>query len=223
MEIAKLVLEYIQALIWPGIVLFIAIYFKKETSALLGRIRSAKLPGGVSFDLNEKIREVEILSNEVQETITAQREEHKEKPTIPLTEANARLIQLGLRPSPSGMDIKYYLDIARQDPNLSLAGLRIEIDILVKNLTKGIGIQINEKHSSTMHLLKKLLDAGHIYKKQYELIVKVLSVCNQAIHGCPVTYEQAHAVIVSAEALANDFVAWMSWGFNDNWRPSDGG
>lgn len=223
MEIAKLVLEYIQTLIWPGIVLFIVIYFKRETSALLGRIKSAKLPGGVSFDLNEKILEVEALSNEVQETVTAKQEEHKGKPTIPLTEANTRLIQLGLRPSPSGMDMNYYLNIARQDPNLALAGLRIDIDILVRNLAKGIGVLVDERHSLTVHLLKKLLEAGHIYKNQYELAVKVLSVCNQAIHGSPITLEQAQAVIISAEALVDDYIAWMSWGFDDNWQPQHNG
>ena len=103
MEIAKIVLEYIQALIWPAIVVFLAISFKNETASLLGRIKSAKLPGGVSFDLNEKIQEVKALSNEVQETVSPKQKENKGKPTIPITEANARLIQLGLQPSPSGM------------------------------------------------------------------------------------------------------------------------
>jgi hypothetical protein len=222
MEIAKLVLEYIQALIWPGIILFIAIYFKNETSALLGRIKSATLPGGVSFDLNDKIQEVKALSNEVQETVSAKQERNKGKPTIPLTEANSRLIKLGLRPSPSGMDMNYYLDIASQDPNLALAGLRIDVDILVRNLAKGFGIPVDDKRNSTVRILKKLLEDNCIYQSQYELAVKVLSLCNQAIHGSPMTYEQAQSVIVSAEALVDDYIAWMSWGFDDNWQPQNG-
>lgn len=223
MEIAKIILEYIQALIWPGIVVFLALSFRNETAALLGRIKSAKLPGGVSFDLNEKIQEVKVLSNEVQETVSAKQEEHKGKPTIPLTEANARLIQLGLQPSPSGMDMSYYLQFASQDPNLALAGLRIDIDILARNLAKGFKVQIDTTRSSTGQILRKLLDSDAITKSQYELAAKILNVCNQAVHGTPITYDQARSIIQSAGALVADYIAWMSWGFNDNWEPQNHG
>ena len=223
MEIAKIILEYIQALIWPGIVVFLALSFRNETAALLGRIKSAKLPGGVSFDLNEKIQEVKVLSNEVQETVSAKQEEHKGKPTIPLTEANARLIQLGLQPSPSGMDMSYYLQFASQDPNLALAGLRIDIDILARNLAKGFKVQIDTTRSSTGQILRKLLDSEAITKSQYELAAKILNVCNQAVHGTPITYDQARSIIQSAGALVADYIAWMSWGFNDNWEPQNHG
>ena len=223
MEVAKLILEYIQALIWPSIVVFLMYSFKNETVALLGRIKTAKLPGGVSFDLNEKIQEVKVLSNEVKETVSAKQEEHKGKPTIPLTEANARLIQLGLQPSPSGMDMSYYLQFANQDPNLALAGLRIDIDILVRNLAKGFDVQIDSKRASTGQILRKLLDSNAIDTNQYELAAKILNVCNKAVHGTPITYDQARSVIQSAEALVSDYIAWMSWGFEDNWEPQNNG
>ncbi|ACF46014.1 hypothetical protein Paes_0973 [Prosthecochloris aestuarii DSM 271] len=223
MEIAKIVLEFIRALIWPAIVVFLALSFKNEVAALLGRIKSAKLPGGVSFDLNEKIQEVKVLSNEVQESVSAKQEEHKGKPSIPLTEANARLIQLGFQPSPSGMDMSYYLQFASQDPNLALAGLRMDIDILVRNLAKGFGASVDNKRTSIGQLLRMLLDSDAIYANQYELAVKILNVCNQAVHGTPITYEQARSVIQSAEVLVADFIAWMSWGFDDNWEPQKNG
>ena len=223
MDIAKIILEYIQALIWPSIVVFLALSFKNETAALLGRIKSAKLPGGVSFDLNEKIQEVKVLSNEVQETVSAKQEEHKGKPTIPLTEANARLIQLGLQPSPSGMDMSYYLQFANQDPNLALAGLRIDLEILVRNLAKGFGVPIDTKRSSTGQILRNLLDSEAIYTNQYELAAKILNVCNQAVHGTPITYDQARSVIQSTEVLVADYIAWMSWGFDDNWEHQNNG
>ncbi len=223
MEIAKIVLEFVQVLIWPILVVFIAIYFKNETSDILKRIKSAKLPGGVAFDLNDKIQEVKALSNEVQENVTAKQEEHKGKPTIPLTEANSRLIQLGFRPSPSGMDMDYYRGIASHDPNLALAGLRIDIDILARNLAKGFEIEIDETRISAVRLLRRLFDEGCIYKNQYELAAKILNLCNQAIHGTPITFEQTQSVISSAEALIDDYVAWMSWGFDDDWQAKKNG
>ena len=221
-EIATLILEYIKVLVWPCIVVFIAIYFKNETSNILDRLKTAKLPGGVSFDLNEKIKEVKALSDEVQETVSEKQEAHKGKPTIPLTDANARLMQLGLKPSPSGMDMDYYRNIATQDPNLALAGLRIDVDILIHNLAKGFEINVSDRQISTVRVLRKLLDKNCIHKSQYELATKVLYLCNQAVHGTIITSEQAQSVINSAEALIDDYIAWMSWGFDDDWQPNNG-
>lgn len=222
MEIAKLLLEYVKVLIWPSIVIYIAIYFKNETANILNRLKTAKLPGGVTFDLNEKIREVRDLSDEVQENVSEKKEEHKGKPIIPLTQANARLIQLGLKPSPSGMDMEYYRNIATQDPNLALAGLRIDVDILIHNLAKKMEVNLGDLSIPTARILRRLLEEGCIYISQYELATKVLTLCNQAIHGALVTTEQAQSVINSAEALIDDYIAWMSWGFEDGWESNNG-
>lgn len=40
-----------------------------------------------------------------------------------------------------------------------------------------------------------------------------------AIHGQTVTREEALDVIEAAAVLANDFLEWLSWGFDDNWTP----
>jgi len=57
------------------------------------------------------------------------------------------MIHLGLRPSPSGLDMSYYRSLADQDPNVTLAGLRIEIDILARNLAKGFNVSVNDRES----------------------------------------------------------------------------
>ena len=220
MEVAKLVLEYIRALVWPAVVVLLAVSFRAEAQSLLGRLKSAKLPGGVSLDLNDKIQEVKALSDQVQEDVVAKREEHKGRPSIPLTEANSRLIELGLRPSPSGMDMNYYRDIATRDPNLALAGLRIDVDILVRNLAQGFQIEIGSRRESTARILRKLFEQDCIYQSQFELATKVLSICNQAVHGTLISLDQARSVIDSAQTLIDDYVAWMSWGFDDGWLPS---
>lgn len=218
MEIAALVLEYIKVLIWPSILVFLSHYFKNQVAGIFERLKSAKLPGGVSLEMNDKIREVEELSNKVQESVSEKKEEHKDKPIIPLNEANSRLIELGLRPSPSGMDMDYYRDIANKDPNLSLAGLRIEVDILVKNLARGFNVGFDEKRDSGGRLLRKLLDSNAITSNQYQLATKVLTLCNKAVHGVPVSLEQALSIIDSADVLIDDYLSWMSWGFADNWK-----
>ena len=223
MEIAKLVLEYIKVLIWPIILVFLCFYFRDQVAGIFERLKSAKLPGGVSLEMNDKILEVQELSSKVQESVSEKKEEHKDKPAIPLTEANSRLIELGFRPSPSGMDTDYYRDIANKDPNLSLAGLRIEVDILARNLAKGFNVDFDDKRDSGARLLRKLLDSRSITNNQYQLATKVLNLCNKAVHGVSVSHEQALSIIDSADVLIDDYLSWMGWGFDGNWESSNNG
>jgi hypothetical protein len=129
MELAKLILEYLRVLVWPAVALSIALLYKRQIVAVLARLRKAGLPGGVSLDFSEEVREVRQLSEKAEASPSKQ--ESKGLPAIRLTDANARMLSLGLQPSPSGLDMNYYRSLALQDPNISLAGLRIEIDILV--------------------------------------------------------------------------------------------
>lgn len=54
MEIAKLILEYVRALIWPVTVLTLSLFFRNEVKRVFARVRKAVLPGGVSVDLQEE-------------------------------------------------------------------------------------------------------------------------------------------------------------------------
>lgn len=47
-------------------------------------------------------------------------------------------------------------------------------------------------------------------------------VCNATVHGQPVSLEQAKSVIQSAEVLADQYLSWLSWGFDDGWEPGGG-
>ena len=182
------------------------------------RLKTAKLPGGVILEINDKIQEVQDLSSKVKESVNEKKQEHKDKPSIPLTEANSRLIELGLNPSPSGMNMDYYREISNQNPNLSLAGLRMEIDILSKNLAKGFQLEFDEKRDVGRRLFSKLLETHSITNDQYELVIQVLNLCNKAVHGIAVSHEQALSIIDSADVLIDDYLSWMGWGFDDNWK-----
>ncbi len=216
MDIAKLVLEYIRALIWPAVVVTVALVFRAELRGLIARVRHADLPGGIALDFPHEIAEARSLSVKVEATPAGV--ERKAGPSIPLTEANARMIQLGLRPSPSGLDMGYYRGLAQQDPTLALAGLRIEIDVLAKNLAKGFKVPFQDRDSGT-RLLRKLFEADAITAEQMQLGMKVMQLCNAAVHGTAVSREEAEAVIDIAAVLSDQFLAWLSWGFEDGWRP----
>lgn len=185
--------------------------------ALMERIRHADLPWGVGVDLDQEIKEAKSLSAKVQEQPVPD-DRQRGRPAIPLTEANARMLHLGLRPSPSGLDMSYYRSISDQDPNVALAGLRIEIDVLARNLAKGFKVPVSDRESGA-RLIRRLYDAGSISSEQMQLTLKVLQVCNAAVHGMPVSREEAGEVIALAEVLADQYLAWLSWGFDDGWTP----
>jgi hypothetical protein len=219
MELAQLILEYIQVLIWPVVVITVSIIFRNPLNNLLNRLQHADLPGGVSVDLGQEIADAKKLSSKVQATPSPS--DRKRGPVLPLTEANARMINLSLQPSPSGLDMGYYRQLANQDPALALAGLRIEIDILARNIAKGFHIQVSPNEFGS-RLYRILYDQDAIDAQQMELAMKIMSVCNKAVHGNPVSHEEALTVIETAAVLADQYLAWLSWGFKDGWIPSTG-
>ncbi len=220
MAVACLVLEFVRALAWPVLVLVLCLTYRRQVLAVFDRLRRAELPGGFAVDLAQDLKEAKALSLKVLgQPLPPDR--HKGKPTIPLTEANARMIELGLRPSPSGLDMTYYRNLASQDPNIALAGLRIELDILARNLAKGFKITTSERDSGS-RLIRRLYESAAISDEQMRLTLTVLKVCNSAVHGDPISRETAEKVIDIAEVLSDQYLAWLSWGFDDNWQPNSG-
>lgn len=101
---------------------------------------------------------------------------------------------------------------------MALAGLRIEIDVLARNLARSFKAPVSDRESGA-RLIRRLYDAGAVTSEQMQLTMKVLRVCNAAVHGTTVSREDADDVIASAEVLADQYLAWLSWGFDDGWTP----
>jgi hypothetical protein len=214
MEIAKIILEYLKVTIWPITTFILLLIFKKDIGKILLRLKKADLPGGISLEtFPEQIEEAKSLLIEVKEE---KKEEDKLRTqryaTIPLTEANAKMITLGLSPSPSGLELDKYKQIAEQDPNLALAGLRIELEIMLKNLAKGYNLDINKTDSIT-RITNKLKVQNSITKSQSDLIHTIINLANAAVHGVKVTKSQANDILQISETLRDHYINWLSWGF----------
>lgn len=215
MEVAELVLEYIRVLIWPLITLILVLTFRKQIRKVIETLRKADLPGGVSLDFHKDLEEAKLLSENIE--MAPPPEKLKDIPSIPLTEANKRMIELGLKPSPSGLDLSDYRQMADNDPNLALAGLRIEIDILARNLAKGFDVEISPRDTG-MKVLRKLLSENAITKEQLQLTKIVYQLTSDAVHGQYVTMSEANSVLDVADVLIEQYLSWLSWGFEDNWQ-----
>jgi hypothetical protein len=219
MEIARLILEFIKAFSWPVVAVLGIMLFRQPLVAILYRLKGAGLPGGVSLDFSRDVRDAQALSLEVAKA--PRRELEHATPTLPVTDANARMLSLGLEPSPSGLDMSRYFDLAQQDPNLALAGLRMEVEILARNLARGFKIDVGRRDSAGT-LLRRLLDKSAITSNQHGLAQSIVNLCNAALHGTRVSREEAEAVIDSARVLEKDYLEWLSWGFDDGWTPHGG-
>lgn len=197
---------------------FLSNFFRQQIISMFERLKSAVLPGGISFNFEKELKEMDKVAKQITES--EDKKEVKQPASIPLTEANARLLALGFQPTPSGLDMNYYRNLINQDPNIALAGLRIEVDILARNLAKGFKIDVS-KNDSGIFLLRKLYEQGAITTDQMILAQKIISICNQAVHGIFITKQQANKVIDSAEVLAEQYLSWLSWGFDDKWEPGN--
>ncbi len=213
MEIAELILEYIKVLIWPVFAFACVILFRRSIVGLIPRLKNAELPGGVKFDFQEAIEQAQQLKKEILAAPRSPDTQPKVGKPIQLTEANARMAALGLQPSPSGLDLGYYRALIEQDPNIGLAGLRMELEILGRNLAKGFNIALSPRDVGAMNIFRKLLDNGAITNLQFQLLKKIIELCNAAIHGERVTKEQADSILDTMKFLADDYIAWLSWGF----------
>jgi hypothetical protein len=206
MEIAKLVLEYLKAIAWPGVVLTALAIFRHELSALIATLEHLKLPGGAELDWKRQVREAEQAAEKVEASPRAAR-----TPTEP---QQAQLISkfqhYGFTASPSDFDWNYYLQLADTDPNLALAGLRMEIERMLQNMAKVAGIDYDRFRTSPGRFSALLKTREVIEPDEYELLRSVINVANAALHGRDVTAADARRTIESAEAFKDSYLAFMS-------------
>ena len=74
--------------------------------------------------------------------------------------------------------------------------------------------------SASLHFAgRRLRERGEITSQQIDFARKTRSICYRAIHGKTVTQEEVLDVIDTAAVIAHEFLEWLSWGFDDNWKP----
>jgi hypothetical protein len=65
MDVARLVLEYIQALVWPAVVVMAAWMFKDALAERVSALRKLTLPGGIEAELDEAKQELAELREQI--------------------------------------------------------------------------------------------------------------------------------------------------------------
>lgn len=176
-ERATLVLGYVQALIWPAVVLTTVLLFRTPLRGALSRLQRADFPGGISLNFQQEIELASVLAREVARQV--ERIPH-EIPGGAVTQA--RVLALGLHPSPSALDFTVYNNLIAQDPQIALAGVRIELEIMLSNMARGITTSPAESESAA-RMAQALRQSGVLSPAQTQLIQHILRLCTMALHG----------------------------------------
>ena len=111
---------------------------------------------------------------------------------------------------------KNALQLLGLDPNLSLASLRIEIE---RVLTKAARIlfDINgDRKSGNRFYISKLLKKRIISEDQGKALKTIVNMCNKAVHGAPLSKEEAREIILLTERLNKNFAVGYSINFGSN-------
>jgi hypothetical protein len=207
---ANVLFKLLEILVWPVTTIALVILLRKELRMLLSRVSRAELPGGVKIDFKKEAERAKSLSLEVKSEEAAKHTKTSEKLVIQsISDANSKLVSLGLRASPSNLDLDYYRDLAKRDPALALAGLRMEMEIMGQNLAKGFDVNLDRRTSARLNY-EKLAQEGAITRTQLELVKIILNLCNLAVHGEPVSFSDAEKVIETAGVLRNQFLDWLA-------------
>ena len=213
-ELLKIILDFIASVIWPVTVLVLVYIFRSQIRNFLTKAKKIELPGGFSFErVEEDIKQAKELATEINiERKPETQEIIRQGGSTFESEANKRMVELGLTPSPSGLDLTYYKTIADTDPRLAMIGLRADLEIMLKNLAKGFKVSFSDKDSISK-IISRLLDSGAITSKQYQFMNTLFRIGNSAAHGTPITKDQALEVLDIGQVLVKDYVAWLYWGF----------
>ena len=109
------------------------------------------------------------------------------------------MMKLGLAPMLSGLDVAYYRAKGETDPVLALAGLRIDLETMMRNVAVGFKLKVAPS-GPIPRLLRRIREARAITSD--------------------VSREETEEVVKAAEVLFAQYLSWLSWGFDDTWKPS---
>jgi hypothetical protein len=207
MEIAKLVLEYLKVMIWPLVVLIALAVFRRELRALINSLQHLELPGGAKLDWKKDIQAAEKAAEKVEASPKATKPHTVGKNLDALIE---QIYDAGFKRSLSDYDFNYYRNIATSDPNLALAGLRMELERMLQNIAIAAGIEYNEFRTSPGGFSRLLLTKEALSSNEYELLNSIIKVSNAAIHGRDVAVQDALRTIDSAEVFKESYLAYMA-------------
>jgi hypothetical protein len=106
--------------------------------------------------------------------------------------------------------------LVSEDPNLSLAALRIDMERVLVRAVECLVPEAYDKRLGITEGARILLKENLISKDQGEAIFSITKICNRAVHGANMTEQEAAEVLDLAEQLNRSFPTGYSVNFLPN-------
>lgn len=136
---------------------------------LPGSLKSVELPGGLKFEFRDLLEKA--------------KEDLEQTPLLADESSEQGLIQQ----APQSQDILE--SIAEQDPNIALAGLRIEIERKLSALAQSGEVPV--RRQNIRQLMDALYRAGYISQTEYSALADIIHLLNRAAHGAEISRSDA--------------------------------
>lgn len=214
-ELTKIILDFIGIIVWPLMVFILVLIFKKELKKILLSAKKIGIPGGVDFEIENKIEEAEKTAEKIktEKQPVNTPKSRKINNIEDGTEINRKMAQLGLDPSPSGLDLNFYRNIANEySVQLASLGLRLDLELMLRNLLKGFKIVGFEK-KSVSQVARELFSKGRLTENQLSFVLQIFQILNSVAHGAEITYKQFNEVLNIGQILIEDYKNWLDWNF----------
>jgi hypothetical protein len=119
-----------------------------------------------------------------------------------LKQAEEKAEQAGLLMTPTPKEESpAFIAIAEQDPNLALAGLRIEIEKRLRAIGASLGLKVDVR--GIAQLMRELRKAQAISQNDESVLRDLIGLLNDAVHGADVDQRSAQwAIEVGPQLLA---------------------
>jgi hypothetical protein len=153
MEIAKIILDFISAIIWPVVVITIVLMFRKQISNRLQDIKELELPGGFKATLNE-VKKFVVGSKEVSEK-----------------KVSAKLVEHS-----------FELNITN-DLQLSVFNARINIEKEISRMIQLSQLGFEFQEINILNKIDKLSELKWINNDTKDSLRKFISITNQVVHS----------------------------------------
>ncbi|MCE5327577.1 MAG: hypothetical protein LLG01_14320 [Planctomycetaceae bacterium] len=186
---------------WPTVVLIIAILFRGQIKDLLRRIEDLD-----AFGFKAKFKQQADQAKDMSQTVAEQHGGASENIiTQRVQEIQMGLLQHVKEPLPVRLDFDSYKDMAKSQPGLALAGIRMDVEGMVRNFALLFQIDV-QRRGPISRLLEILSDAQVIPRNTASLFRSVWSLCSEVIHGAKVDTDAAISVIDAAAGLGAFYV-----------------
>jgi hypothetical protein len=162
-------------------------------------LRKAKFPGA-EFEFKEEINETKKF---VQLSVEKAKKDESSGKTKILPFETFELTA-----------VKELLD---SDYVLALAALRIEIERKLRLAADFLGLPVKDK-LSIFTLIETIKEKNMLSSEQISALRKIFNMCNKAIHGFPISEEEAREIIDLAEELNKTFSLGYSIDFSPNFN-----